>query len=200
MNWLCHVALLRPVPLREAGAILADDLKGAARQGLPPACLDGMAHHSAVDRFTDAHPAVLRSKARVPAPYRRYAGILVDVFYGRLLAAAWPGGALGAYLDGLHLRLTEAAVQLPPWPDGFLTRLVRDGWIADYARADGHHRVLGRLQRRLEGRFDRPVRLAEAARLLDEAPEAFAGDFAEFQPDLEAALGEGPARTAGGEP
>lgn len=190
MNWLCHVALLQPSPLREAGAILADDLKGPARIGLPAACLDGMAHHEAVDRFTDAHAAVLRSKARVPAPFRRYAGILVDVFYGRLLAASWAPERCRAYLDGLHARLIEAAVQLPPWPDGFLTRLVRDEWIADYARPDGHHRVLGRLDRRLEQRFGRPVRLGEGARLLDELPDDFAADFAEFHPALVAALGD----------
>jgi acyl carrier protein phosphodiesterase len=190
MNWLCHVALLQPAPLREAGAILADDLKGQARAGLPSACLEGMTHHEAVDRFTDAHPAVLRSKARVPPPFRRYAGILVDVFYGRLLAASWGAERCAGYLEGLHTRLIEAAVQLPPWPDGFLTRLVRDEWIADYARPDGHHRVLGRLDRRLAQRFGRRVRLGEGARLLDETPSDFTADFAAFHPALVTALGE----------
>lgn len=191
MNWLAHAFLVRPEPLVRAGSILADDCKGAARVGLPASMLEGMQHHEAVDRFTDAHPAVLRSKARVPAPYRRYAGILVDVFYGRLLAEAWPhaGLPLSGFLEHLHAQLLHAAAAVEARPQLFLRRLVSDGWIADYARADGHHRVLGRLDRRLEARFGRSVGLAEGAALLDQEPDGFRRDFAEFHPELARALG-----------
>lgn len=121
MNWLCHALLVRPDPLAQAGAVLADDLKGAARIGLPDAVHHGIRHHEAVDRFTDAHPAILRSKARVPAPHRRYAGVLVDVFYGRLLAEAWPAARHGppdAWLARLHHGLASIAPTLEPWPQG----------------------------------------------------------------------------------
>jgi acyl carrier protein phosphodiesterase len=121
VNWLCHALLVRPDPLAQAGAVLADDLKGAARIGLPDAVHHGIRHHEAVDRFTDAHPAILRSKARVPAPHRRYAGVLVDVFYGRLLAEAWPAARHGppdARLARLHHGLASIAPTLEPWPQG----------------------------------------------------------------------------------
>lgn len=73
---------------------------------------------------------------------------------------------------------------------GLIGRLIRDGWIADYAHEDGHARVLGRLARRLEGRFGRTVPLQQAASLLEREWEAFDADFREFQPALEAELGD----------
>ncbi len=197
MNWLCHALLVRPEPPVQCGAILADVLRGPDRVGLPAAMLDGMAHHAAVDRFTDAHPAFLRSTARVPSPYRRYAGVLVDVFYGRLLAAHWPEaehGPLAAWLTRLHAGAERVAESMAEWPRGFLRRLVTDGWVADYAQADGHARVLGRLGRRLEHRFNRAVPLGEAAGLLEQQYDAFLADFSEFHPALVAALDESRTR------
>ena len=193
MNWLHHAMLVRRDPLRRAGAVLADVMAHVDRDTLPDAVLGGIAHHHAVDRFTDAHPAVRRSVARVPAPYRRYAGVLVDVFYGRLLAETWAEHApepLEDWLQQFHDDMAIAATALAPWPEGFLRRLIRDGWVADYAAHDGHLRVLERLGRRLQARFDRPVPLLDAGALLAEQHAAFVDDFAAFQPDLQAALGE----------
>jgi len=193
MNWLHHAMLVRREPLRRAGTLLADVRKQVEMAALPDAVCEGITHHHAVDRFTDAHPAVQRSVARIPAPYRRFAGVLVDVFYGRLLAETWAehaSGSLAGWLEEFHADMTDASVTLPPWPQGFLRRVVRDGWVADYAEPEGHLRVLGRLGRRLEARFQRPVPLLDAGALLARAHAGFAADFAEFQPALHAALGE----------
>ncbi|HEX7953720.1 MAG TPA: hypothetical protein VF523_11700, partial [Burkholderiales bacterium] len=45
--------------------------------------------HRKIDSYTDAHPLVLASKARISPARRRYAGIMVDMFYDHFLAKYW---------------------------------------------------------------------------------------------------------------
>src|SRR5690606_41992882 len=49
----------------------------------------GIRLHQQVDRFTDSHDRFAISRRRFPAPYRRYAGVAVDMFYDHVLAQRW---------------------------------------------------------------------------------------------------------------
>jgi hypothetical protein len=90
MNYLAHLHLAPDDAAARVGNLLGDFLKPSHAGHLPQALQQGMALHRQIDSHTDSHPLVARSKQRIAAERRRYAGILVDIFYDHFLAQHWP--------------------------------------------------------------------------------------------------------------
>src|SRR5437868_12558243 len=73
MNWLAHVFLSEPDVECRLGNLLADLVKGKARQAMSPRFRRGLACHQAIDAFTDYHPVAGLSKTPLAAgfPYNQ---------------------------------------------------------------------------------------------------------------------------------
>src|SRR5262245_27623584 len=69
--------------------MMGDFVKGPLAGRYAPAITRGLILHRSIDTYTDAHALVARSRARISAARRRYAGILVDLFYDHYLARHW---------------------------------------------------------------------------------------------------------------
>src|SRR5262245_27969290 len=93
MNWLAHLLLSEPTSAFRIGSLLPDFVRPPLLAGLPIDFQRGIECHRRIDAFTDAHPIVRRSVGRFVPPYRRFAGILVDVFYDHFLARDWTAHA-----------------------------------------------------------------------------------------------------------
>jgi len=89
MNFLAHALLAGDAPALIVGGVVGDWIKGTLPGKLPPDLSNGVALHRAIDVYAETHPAFCRSRTRVSPQRRRYAGILVDVFYDHLLAKNW---------------------------------------------------------------------------------------------------------------
>ena len=87
VNWLVHVFLSKPDIEFRLGNLLADLVKGRDRAAMPSLFLEGVRQHQRIDAFTDTHPVVRRSRARIGGDYGHARGILVDVFYDHFLRA-----------------------------------------------------------------------------------------------------------------
>src|SRR5262245_35575717 len=90
MNWLAHLLLSDRSPEARVGNVPADILPIGALRSLPATFQSGVARHRAIDAFTDQHPSYRQSVARLQPPFRRYGGVIIDVFYDHLLTASWP--------------------------------------------------------------------------------------------------------------
>lgn len=90
MNFLAHAVLAGDDPALIVGGVVGDWIKGPLPAGLPPDLARGVALHRAIDRHAEDDPAFCRSRQRMSAARRRYAGVLVDIFYDHLLARDWP--------------------------------------------------------------------------------------------------------------
>src|SRR4030065_2169816 len=90
MNYLAHAFLSRSSPELLIGGLLGDFVKGREhlKQYSPAVCV-GSRLHRAIDRYTDAHAIVRASCALISPTRRRFAAILVDVFYDHFLARHW---------------------------------------------------------------------------------------------------------------
>ena len=103
--------------------------------------------HQKIDGFTDTHPVVARSKRRMPPPYRRYAGVLVDVFYDHFLAAGWeqysPETSLDRFTQRTYGVLTENQNGLPPRLRRVVPFMVEQDWLGRYQTIEGVDRTLG---------------------------------------------------------
>ena len=90
MNYLAHLYLAGDDSELLIGGLMGDFVKGRVDPARPAAVRAGILLHRRVDSFTDQHPVVRRSKARIDPEFRRYAGILVDLFFDHFLACDWP--------------------------------------------------------------------------------------------------------------
>jgi acyl carrier protein phosphodiesterase len=188
LNWLAHVLLSESTIEFRLGNLLADLVRGDARAVMPIEFVRGAARHKAIDAFTDAHPIVHASRARVAARHRRFSGVLIDIFYDYCLARRW-GDFVAEPLPSFTARFyAEAAahpLDLPPAARATLERIVQHDLLGQYARIEGVENSLRRVSGYIAKRWQRDYQLEAAAQdlLLQEAE--FAGDFAEFFPQLQ---------------
>src|SRR3954465_13490702 len=89
MNWLPHAFLSESSVEFQLGNLLADVVRGPRRETMSTEFVRGAVCHKAIDAFTDAHPVVKRSRARIGSEHPRFSGVLVDVFYDYYLARGW---------------------------------------------------------------------------------------------------------------
>ncbi len=89
VNLLAHAFLAEGDPDRIVGQLCGDFVRGSDLSAFSPAIQDGIRCHRAVDSFTDKHPVNIAARNLFEPPYRRFAGIAVDVVYDHFLAVAW---------------------------------------------------------------------------------------------------------------
>lgn len=173
MNYLGHLLVLPDAGLVTLGNLLGDFFKGRVEAIEPRDLRVGVALHREIDRYTDQHPVVLRSIARIDPARRRVAGVLVDVFYDHFLAK-------GCDVDALRPALEPFVGELPEEIRGYPARMITSGWMGSYANIDG----IGLVLERMEMRRKRVVGLSGAETELRQHYEALAEDVAEFYPDV----------------
>jgi acyl carrier protein phosphodiesterase len=183
MNWLAHLFLSEPDPAFRIGNLLPDFVRVHTLTGLPLQFQRGIQCHLKIDRFTDSHPIVRGSLQRFCPPYRRYAGILVDVFYDHFLARDWASHSstpLPAFASAVYESFDVFGSELPPEAHQRLLQMRADNWLCAYGDAAGISNALQRISSRLR----KPVDLAGAVSILEDRYEAFDSDFAAFFPQL----------------
>lgn len=188
MNWLAHVFLSEPGVEFRLGNLLADLVRGEERVGMSDDFLRGTQCHKAIDSFTDAHPVVRRSRSRIGSEHRRFSGVLVDVFYDYLLASAWDRYSpqpLAEFTAGFYADVQARPLQLPQSARTTLDRIVERDLLGQYRQIDGVERSLRRLSTYLSSRWQKPFVLDRSVSDLVRYEREFAGDFAEFFPQLQ---------------
>lgn len=90
MNYLSHLLLAGDDEGLMLGAMLGDFVRGRSiLQTYRPDVRLGIRLHRHIDQFVDALPAVSRLRERFEPPFRRYAGIIIDMGYDHELALHW---------------------------------------------------------------------------------------------------------------
>jgi acyl carrier protein phosphodiesterase len=183
MNYLAHLLLADQSPASLVGGLLGDFAKGLDVSSLPPDIRAALLQHRRIDAFTDAHPLVRRSRARVSREFARFSGILVDVFYDHFLARRWQAHTpepLGAFAARVYAALREHEHLLPERLSRVLPRMAREDWLSGYAEIENVGYALAGLERR----FKRPTGLSRALTELTGNYAALDADFGEFFPEL----------------
>ena len=89
MNYLAHLFLSEGTPESLIGNLLGDFVKGTAVNLYSEEIRKGIDLHRKVDSYTDSHAIVRSSKSLVSSHRRRFAGVLIDVFYDHFLVKNW---------------------------------------------------------------------------------------------------------------
>ncbi|MEP6898687.1 MAG: ACP phosphodiesterase [Rhodanobacter sp.] len=153
MNHLAHALLAGDDEWLILGSVMGDFVHGPVDAiALPPRVLAGIRLHRVVDVFTDAHPEVLAAKASLPPPYRRYAGILLDMWFDHLLARdfpRWCTQSLDSYSDELRALLWRHDALLPAGLRRFRHYMEANDLPAGYAGLPTLDRALAGIGQRL---------------------------------------------------
>ena len=188
MNWLAHVLLAEPNPEARLGNLLGDLVKGTQRQTLNIKLQRGIECHQASDIFTDKHPIVKCSKQRIDSEYRRFAGILIDVFYDYVLATNWQDYAnipLTEFTSIVYTSWSSHLSTLPVYPQAVISRLIAEDWLSSYSTLEGIELTLARISRRLNRRSKRNYDLTPAIAQLTSNYLLLEQDFRQFFPQLQ---------------
>jgi acyl carrier protein phosphodiesterase len=176
LNFLAHALLAGDTPALIVGGVVGDWIKGTLPGALPDDLAQGVALHRAIDQFAESQPAFNRSRSRVSPVRRRYAGILVDVFYDHLLAKNWTAihkPPLDEYCEAVYGLIRDRLHDLPVSAHPALMLMAQENWLASYARIEGIEDVLARMSRR--ARQPNSLMHGEQEYLAD--VDGFTGDF-----------------------
>ena len=186
MNWLAHIFLSENHIGFQHGNLLADLLKGKSWEGADPRFMAGLAMHRAIDAYTDRHPQVLKSKARL-RDGGRLKGVVIDITYDHLLARHWHRYAkipLQSFIETFHRRSGEVLDDYPEAARIFLARLIRSGHLMEYASFGGIEKALWRIDQRLSHRVLARERALDYLPPVNDAMSEIEADFLLFMPDL----------------
>jgi acyl carrier protein phosphodiesterase len=183
MNYLGHLYLAEDTPQSLVGNLLGDFVKGAISDVYPSAIRRGIELHRKVDAFTDSHN-VFRSSIRLISPARRrFAGIMIDMFYDHFLAKHWllyAHSSLPAFSQKVYGALQEYRELLPERLQRMLPYIIQEDWLTSYKEISAIDRALNRLSKR----FKRENPLVNAAEELAANYAPLEADFHRFFPDL----------------
>lgn len=181
MNWLAHMHLARQSDAAMLGALLGDFAFGSSRlERYGDVERREILLHRRVDRFTDTHPDVVALRSTFADGRRRYAGIVLDVYFDHLLArdwSRWSEVSLDAFTARAYRILRERFDDLPPRLQAIAPRMAADDWLGSYRDRATVDRALGRMAQRLSRNGDRLIATLHDFRAIEPQAAAMFDDF-----------------------
>lgn len=135
MNYLAHFHLARGDDNWIAGALLGDFVKGPLSTTLPQPLRDGIQLHRHIDAFSDAHPLRAEFAKKLPADFRRYAGIVLDVCCDYWLSHRWSTfetQSLDDFAVRIYAVLQASRAQMPAPAARMAQRLIEHNVLTRY--------------------------------------------------------------------
>jgi acyl carrier protein phosphodiesterase len=185
LNYLAHAFLSGTNEELLVGNFIADSVRGSQLHLFPAGVAAGIILHRQIDAYTDIHPVVQRTKDRLRPQYRKYAGVIADIYYDHFLAvhfdrySAWP---LADYCQHVYGVVQRYQPILPEKVKYFLPYMMEQNWLLNYGNLNGIRRSLTGLSRRTAFVSN----MDTAATELEQQYPLYEKDFQAFFPDLQA--------------
>ncbi|BAQ73054.1 MULTISPECIES: acyl carrier protein phosphodiesterase [Pseudomonas] len=184
MNYLAHLHLGGQRPGQLLGSLYGDFVKGRLQGQFAPEVEAAIQLHRRIDTYTDSHPLVSAALSRFSLTRRRYAGIVIDVFFDHCLARDWQHYAdqpLPSFTAEVY-RVLAAEPQLPARLAQIAPYMTADDWLGSYRE----FAVLEQVLRGIARRLSQPQELTAAMGELERLYEPLSEDFRAFYPQLQA--------------
>ena len=184
MNYLAHLFLAGTDPEMILGNFIADHVKGSDTLKYSENVRKGISMHRAIDTFTDQHPVVRQSIARLRADFRKYAGVIVDMYYDHFLSAQWDEYSDTDLPEFTRIRydiLNTFQSILPARSARLLFYMEKQNWLLSYGSFAGMQQAFNGMSRRTT--FESNMEFA-VVNLKAGYPE-FNQEFRQFFPELQ---------------
>ena len=184
MNFLAHLYLSGNNEQLMIGNFIADSVKGSAYRKFSEGIQKGILLHRAIDFYSDNHSVFLKSVERLRPQYRKYAGVIVDIFYDHFLAKNWKDYSdkpLEQFSSEVNSLMLKNVLHFPEKSLMFLRYALRTNLLVSYAREEGIGEVLYGMSRRTTFKSNMEFAVKE----LKEHYSEFENEFRQFFSDAE---------------
>lgn len=181
MNFLAHVYLSGKSDEIKVGNFIGDYVKGSDYNKYPDLIRKGILLHRSIDNFTDKHPVVSSSKKILYPRYRRYSGVIVDIFFDHFLTMEWDNFSphpLPEFISRFYEIVASYDSFLPREIKYFLPTCISEKWASSYGTIEGIKKTLIKMGKRTS----LPGNAHTATEELEENYEKFREYFVEFFP------------------
>lgn len=151
MNYLAHLYLAGKDHELVVGNFIADAVKGNQINRFSEGIIKGIRLHRQIDMFTDAHPIIERGKAALRPKFRKFAGIVMDIFGDHFLAKNWHVYSpvpLQEYTESMYQLLHVYKDVFPERCRYTLHYMSMQDWLYNYQYIEGIKRALTGMARR----------------------------------------------------
>jgi acyl carrier protein phosphodiesterase len=187
VNYLAHLFLSPPGEDAMLGSLMGDFVKGpltshAISARYSEEMTRAIALHRKIDTYTDSHPVVRESWNRISKGRRRFAGVMVDVFYDHYLAKYWSEfhhKPLSEFTGDFYAVLARRHSEMPERLQGITNSMISLDWLGSYAQIKSIRGALNRISQRLR----RENTLFDSADELQENYAEMELDFRRYIPD-----------------
>ena len=189
MNFLSHLYLAGNSDGLIIGNFIADSVKGSDFNTFSNEIQQGILLHRKIDTFTDAHPVVEQSKQRLREKYRKYAGVIVDIYYDHYLAIDWntySPVSLEVFTESIYTLVQNNQAILPVKSVQFTRYMLEHNILYGYSKLEGIERVLKGMARRTTFESN----MEHAIHDLREHFSLFENEFKQFFPELQQFVAE----------
>jgi len=183
MNYLAHIYLSGESEELMLGNFIGDYVKGKQHRDFPAEVERGILLHRRIDEFTDQHEAVRACNQLLRPGYRKYAGVVTDIFFDHFLAANWQQYSVHSLKHAtrrFHAILLSNYRLLPTRVKLFAPFLIQHKRLESYAQLNGIEESLGILSHRTS----LPEETTFAMKTLREEYHQFEEAFARFFPEI----------------
>ena len=183
MNYLAHLYLSGNDDELKLGNFIGDSVRGSDLSMYPPRVQDGIILHRGIDRYTDSHHVVMKSKLRLRPKYHKYAPVIVDMFYDHFLASLWgdySDTALEDFVDECHKMLNDKIDIMPDRAQFILPHMIAGRWLLRYRELEGLNQSLTGMAERSSFKSN----MEYATNDLEQDYQLYKEEFQEFFPDL----------------
>ena len=126
-------------------------MKGVVKEQFSSSIQQGIELHRKIDSYTDSHPVVRNAKHLISLERRRYAGVLLDVFYDHFIAKYWMNYSsitLKDFSKKVYNILWENQLILPERLRLAVPKIIEQDWLNSYQEISGIELAVNRLARR----------------------------------------------------
>lgn len=184
MNYLAHLFLAGNEPEIILGNFIADHVKGSDVLKYSEKVQSGIMMHRAIDTYTDQHDIVRQSIARLRTDFRKYAGVVVDMYYDHFLSLHWPEYSatdIHTFTATRYEILNGFSEILPARSSRLLFFMEKQNWLLSYASFDGMQQAFNGMSRRTTFVSN----MEQAVENLKADYDAFESEFRQFFPELQ---------------
>jgi acyl carrier protein phosphodiesterase len=183
MNYLAHIYLSGENDQIKVGNLIGDWVKGANHKKLSENVQKGVLMHRFIDWFTDNHPIVKQSKARVAEHYGKYSGIIIDILYDHFLACHWDEYSnieLFDFIESINKSIDDNLLLIPEGPREFFPSFMKNRWMEIYVSMDGIEKVFHGMSKHTS----LPDKTHTVIQVIRDNYEEFSAEFNSFFPLL----------------
>lgn len=183
MNFLAHLYLSEDNIDSIVGNFIADHVKGSSIDNYSNEIKSAIRFHRSIDQYTDNHAVVQETLVHLRPEFRKYSGVVLDMYYDHFLAANWNNWSdekLDDFTRRMFKTLNSRISSLPQRSQYILPYMIAENWLLNYRNFEGLNRALSGISSRTKFYSN----LENATKHLKKNYQVYENSFNQFFPDL----------------